>query len=86
MRKSVRYNIIKHKKEGQTLDYPKITEFVFISCCFGIGSVSFYFLYSKIINGRYIKMSKRKANVLATYGGPLQYHKLKDLFQMCVND
>ena len=37
-----------------------------------------FFLLGKIINGRYKKNVKSKANVSATYGGPFQCHKLKD--------
>ena len=29
---------------------------------------------------------ERKSNVSATYGGPLQYHKLKGYFKISVND
>ena len=35
-------------------------EFLFISCCLGIGSVSSCFLYLKIVNGRYKKHFKKK--------------------------
>ena len=32
------------------------------------------------------KTQKRKANVSATYGGPLQCYKLNDLFKIFVKD
>ena len=57
---------------------PKFTEFSLISHFFGIGSVSFYFLQLKLSMLYMKKHKKRKANVSATYGGPLQCHKLTD--------
>ena len=44
---------------------PKFTKFLFIFCCFGIGSVSFLFYSIKIINNRYRRNLKRKENVSA---------------------
>ena len=54
-------------------------------CYFGIRSDSFYFQHLKIINGRYKKNVKRKANVSVTYGGPLQCHKcLRTCLLLCI--
>ena len=53
--------------------------FLFIFRYFGIGSDSFYFLRLKLLLLD-IKILKKesKANVSATYRGPLQCHKFKD--------
>ena len=53
------------------------TQFLLISRCFSIGSVSFYFHRLKIINVRNKNTQKREANVSSTYGGPLQCHNLR---------
>ena len=45
---------------------------------FGLGSISFYFHRLKIIIVRYKNTQRRKANVSATYGAPLQCYNLKD--------
>ena len=64
----------------------KKLEFLLISHFFGIGSVSFYFLRLKLLMLYMKKTQKRKANVSATYGGPLQCYKLNDLFKIFVKD
>ena len=58
---------------------PKFTEFLLISHFFWHWVSFFLFSSIKIINVIYDKKRKKeKANVSATYGGPLQCHKLKD--------
>ena len=58
---------------------PKFTEFLFVFCYFGIGSVYLYFT-RLTLSMLSIKNRKKggKANVSSTYGGPIQCHKLKD--------
>ena len=63
----------------------KITKCLLNFCCSGIGSVSSIFLF-KNYQFYVLKSQKIRANVSATYGGPLKCHKLNDYFKISEKD